>query len=326
MVEYVKILMLWGKNIDKILLERGSVVDRIKKQKSRNFITILSYALLLFNAFAGFCSIYGLFFTVTGKNLYTLVIVFSAISSLIGIATVLEEKKRKSDERILELTEGFHTMCHNIRDEIADIDSSFDTVEDEKELNKAITLISKRIVDKLSDILAATTGCKIRACIKYFDKCYYEADISKMKIVTLCRSNMSVHDSIHEQKEKININNNTDFKYIVCKKGSYFAHGNLQKFKKSKKDDEYENSNNDWKKLYNATIVCPIRLLVDNEENDYYDLIGFLCVDTKNVKAFQGEIGDVCVDFVKAVSDILYVFYNKCLEYKDIIQMGESAS
>ena len=67
----------------------------------------------------------------------------------------------------------------------------------------------------------------------------------------------------------------------------------INKLRIRKEGKKYENTNQSWATDYITTIVCPIRLKRESESFDkavlYYDLIGFLCVDSLDENAFDNE-------------------------------------
>lgn len=82
--------------------------------------------------------------------------------------------------------------------------------------------------------------------------------------------------------------------------------------------DSYKNSNLKWEKDYITTSICLIRLQSNagaEDRNLTYRLIGFLCIDSLDVEAFDNIYSDFCFDLFKGLADILYVFLDKFITY-----------
>lgn len=76
-----------------------------------------------------------------------------------------------------------------------------------------------------------------------------------------------------------------------------------------------------------TTIVCPIRLkrnIVNNENGALeYDLVGFFCIDSKDPEAFTGEFSDFCLDLMKGIADIMFVYLDRFITYyNELIVLG----
>ena len=293
----------------------------IKKYLNSNWFRVAAWFFLLFNILAALCSIYSCIYSIidasisdmslTNKTMIVIAIVLCGMGIIFSIIMIIENRQRTVDQKTRKITEGFRRICQDFKDEIFNVDyNNFDT---KKSYYKEVTVCSKVIVDRVAYVLAKVLGCDVRVCIKYFENKY--TDIKDMELITLCRSTSSVHESIHEQKMKIKVIDNTDFEYIISEKTDHFSCCNLLDFK------GYKNSTEGWGKNYICTIVYPIRVLVLDERNkpDYYDLLGFLCVDTKNKKALNNEFGVMCVDFVASIADLLYIFFNRCIEYQRLM-------
>lgn len=100
-------------------------------------------------------------------------------------------------------------------------------------------------------------------------------------------------------------------------KEDYFAVPDLEEFQGKK---GYKNSNAFWQKFYKTTIVAPIRIesqLINNQQQgaskkiDTYNILGFLCVDSKKVAAFKKPFGPLGVEFVKGIADALYIYLER---------------
>ena len=101
---------------------------------------------------------------------------------------------------------------------------------------------------------------------------------------------------------------------------NYFYQNDLELFSKEleKQGKHYKNSNPNWKNDYVGTIVVPIRIDTNNlynKENGSFDLIGFLCVDSKSKNAFTVQQEAFNVGIMKSFADILYVLLSQYRHY-----------
>ena len=81
----------------------------------------------------------------------------------------------------------------------------------------------------------------------------------------------------------------------------------------------YRNTNENWSKYYQGTIVVPIRIefkrLYHQKKNESYHIIGFLCVDSMSTDAFTEEQENYNVDIVKSYADIIYLLLSQYKHY-----------
>lgn len=222
-----------------------------------------------------------------------------------------------------------HTLLHRVRDSIYYMESAYDNKEFRSaiEFEEFVTIQVLQLMDALAQELSKLAECPVRTCIKsiYYAPMHDE-EISKGKIITFARSGLiNIDDIMYEHTQPISIEENTDFLKIVTnekntRQKQFFFEKNLVEYDKKlrENEDEYRNTNNAWKDDYITTIVCPIRLKRRESENgeiQYYDLVGFLCADSKDEKAFDKETQSFCLDIMKGIADILYVYLDRFIDY-----------
>lgn len=318
--------------------ENESRVHCIQKIKSNVWIFV-KYFIAVLNTIAATASIIGLAISIFSKdNISTAFFVSVGIIIIAVLFTIIAVIKSSKNDKMKELNkyaEGFHDILHLTRDCYGEL---METVSDGTYVHPAafrkyMTEHMMKIMDLLSRNLTEGTGCKVRACIKTFDFIKdKETNKSKMNLITLARSGvLNVNNMIDEHYKKIPLEENTDFNYIFGIKEGYaeerkhfFIAHDLIKYSQEK---EYENSNKKWKKLYRTTIVMPIRYLVipDGDEGEgepEYDIIGYLCIDSKKKNLFSIEQRGFVLDYLKGVADILYVYLNECIIYHDYLKVG----
>ena len=292
--------------------------------------TFVKYLIAVFNFIASLASIVGLAYTILSEALNKKIIwVWGAavcifIIGLIACVLIIRSEKATMIEQNVKYASSMHDILHFIRDRWKELDNLClrnDKMNTEDYIKK-IAIDNIKIMDELSEVLSAISNCKIRSCIKLIDFTRNnESNSDKMNIITFARSGKNARDLAEsEHKKKIKVSDNTDFEFIFKitevyeeNRIHYFYERNLTKFSKK---NEYKNSDNNWKRKYNTTIVMPIRYLKESNENKAtYDIIGFLCVDSKKAGAFEKNNLYFTIEFLKGISDIMYSYLNSCINY-----------
>lgn len=262
------------------------------------------------------------------------------IIMLIIIITILITRVRKyriiASNRMEKTSINFHIFLHETRDVF------FETLNSHKqntlttsELTRTCKNSLSNILDNLCEIMSSYTGREISACIKLIT--YNEDDeiinSDNATLVTFCRSRKSnTNRDNYTSHTKIFLKDNTDFLEIISNDNNkdYFYQGNLDKYAKqlTKVNQEYKNTNSDWKSYYKSTIVVPIRIksekLYDHTQEDSYHIIGFVCVDSLKTDAFTAKQERYNVDIVKSFADIIYVLLGQYRHYLKKISLNEN--
>lgn len=234
-----------------------------------------------------------------------------------------------------EFSENYYKFLHDFRNSYFDLLSGYKNYGTMSggvgKLTKDTKIFLESALDYLCRILQNSTGQKISACIKVIENPGVATEINKEKatVVTFCRSkntdkNRVANDNVYKKSNRIiKIKDNTDFYDILDEESentnSYFYQGNLPQYardlKKAKK--KYKNSTEDYEKYYKGTVVVPIRIKKSHlhyvKEDDGYDMVGFLCVDSLSVNAFRNtEIDeDNNTNIVKSFAAEIYIVLNK---------------
>ena len=311
-----------------------------KSQKIKLFIwEFIKYLIAIVNPIAAFASIVGLFISIFTKEKVAIIFYASigvfVIVVFLTIFVVIKSGKNDKMKEVNKYAKGFHDILHLIRDCYGDLMEIIDEETYDRPLafRKYMTEKVMKMMDSISGNLTEATGYKVRACVKTFDFIRDgETDKNKMKLITLARSGRSnVNNMISEHYNPILLNENTDFEYIfninegyVEERVHFFMVDDLIEYSRK---NEYKNSNAKWKKSYLTTIVMPIRYLKSPGENDKevepkYDIIGCLCIDSKKKKLFTIENRGFVLEYLKGISDILYVYLNECILYHDYLKEG----
>lgn len=241
--------------------------------------------------------------------------------------------KSKSDyDKFIEKTSSIiHNLLHRVRNSIYYMENAynFKKFDSASNFEQYITQDTLQLVDFLAIELKNLLGKDIRACIKCIDYTdLNEYDVRKMKVITFARSGQrNIYEIMVEHRHPKSIQDNTEFSEIIESENNdrqrqYFYEKDLVKYEDSlrKKGKEYKNTNSMWKNDYITKIVCPIRLkitkrVLKNIDHLEYNLIGFLCIDSLDKNAFDNEYKDFCLELIKGLADILYIYFDRFIEY-----------
>lgn len=316
------------------------------KTKNFNSWKFIKYVLVVFNFFASLSSLAGFAYTILGNSankastwLWLFSIIFFIVSFCAAVLFLRAEKYDRWKE-CLKYAKGFHKVLHCLRDMNKSLDNLCIRT---KEINKEdfirmITSDCINIVNNLSGILSDSEQCQVRVCVKLNDFIKEdETNVENMNLITFARSGYEgVNAALREHSKPIKVTENTDFEYIfnikeVREEDSihYFYQKNLKKYNRkllqeSNGENHYKNSDKQWSKKYNTTIVMPMRYLKSSTEKEVlYDIIGFLCIDAKKAESFENENFYFIIEFLKGISDIMYSYLNSCITYYNNINKKE---
>lgn len=262
------------------------------------------------------------------KHGYDKVFLFSVACAL-ALAAVFFLKilkiEKVSSKRLEVFSESFHRLTDMMRNEFYDMKIQNDkgalSVDHLLEKLKNTTQTS---VDILSHCLSVSTTHDVYSTIKYFDTGSPDPHLfnDKLEVITLCRSHNQPKARIDNDKAS-KIVGNTDFLNIVKDSKPHFYATDLRRHSTHIKKTTglpYQNSNPNWSDQYLATIVVPIRIRRKFVETDYngegFDILGFLCVDSKSTSTFRNDDIDHYVNLVKSYADCLYKFFDRFLFYQ----------
>lgn len=301
-----------------------------KRKKSIQWI-IFRNTLAVLDFIGVICSIGGFIYTILGDkadNIFSLTF-WIIILIILFVALIILIYVNIAEKSEIKFSIAFHNILHYLRDVNVKLREEMEENNLSKEqFLERITSNSIDIMDKIAEILTEITGKKVRACLKLYDFIKNnEEQTENMKLITFARNGKKIDKAIEEQKKTIDVVENTDFEYIFNIKTvngngeeHFFYEKDLVKYDKDLKKitkgrEYYKNSNKDWNKIYNTTIVMPLRYLrTSTLELVSYDIAGFLCVDAFEKNAFENNI-IFTEEFLKGISDILYSYLNSCKEY-----------
>ncbi len=210
------------------------------------------------------------------------------ISEMLG--TIGKEKHIQK-----KIAEIIHNYNHEFRQVILSILEDTPATGTPVDHNRTRKEFFEYTLSQIKEIFDILTGDSCSACVKYLDNDY---------VSTIARDHVSSRSrgeaDANPRLKKYKYSENTAFGRIMKEGYRYFLSNNLHAM-----GDDYVNVNQKWQKLYNATLVQPIRYLrdggvggVDGEA----EVIGFICVD--NMKGNFEE--PIAIDILAAFSDPMY--------------------
>lgn len=161
-------------------------------------------------------------------------------------------------------------------------------------------------VDSLANFLSVYNKDTISVCIKIISSGQNNLKDLEKKAKTLVRS----HNTDRERKrtnEDITIGKNTDFIHL-CEGTNIWFHGVDLKTQYEKGNYENEAEAKDWQAKYNSTIVVPIRYYNANDGNPIHDILGFLCIDSKNIIQSWDDVNSFELQYLAIYADTIYTY------------------
>lgn len=223
--------------------------------------------------------------------------------------------------------------------------NSMDVKEYESSLESSAKEFLQQIVDTVSEVASDYTGHEVCACIKVIEPLHRVDETYKWKDAgtrTLCRSDNTPQNRISSSSDgTYPLEQNTDFRLffdevyrlkidpegLVTGDGSYFYVTNLKEFDDALHERrmrlDYANSRKHYDDYYLGTVVVPIRS--DRREIPYAmtegeEILGFICLDTKNGNIFNQRRKDTLLSILEAASPSVYEVMSdyRYYWYKDI--------
>lgn len=234
---------------------------------------------------------------------------------LISKLEVIEREKRALGVSFHLKLKEISKCIHNVNDEYRNknieifdelISSGLDKQKLEylhstqAKISSSIQMFHLYFINNVRDLFNALTEDSCAVTIKLFS----EEDVWTYMRDSRSYRERSTLDSINGEGYKYH--ENTAFNKIMDPSSniSTYSCDNLTD------NSEYVNKNSSWKNSYNATLVVPIRMRLQESESEAenrdikydYDCVGFLCVDN-----MKGNLDNtVAIDLLSAFADILY--------------------
>lgn len=261
------------------------------------------------------------------------------IMAIILVMLLIRLKNIKSNviQEQQYVSQRYYRFLHDYRNMINQMECDYKRQNlNLKLLTDTVEHFLENALDYLTETLSTITEEKVCGCIKVivgqgFEKISYE----EAKVKTFVRS----HNSQEERKSfdvrfssGVKISDNTDFMSIVSENrrgnDSSFYQGNLKEYAESLKKigQKYQNSTENWEDYYCGTIVVPVRIankrLFYTVEEESYNILGFLCVDSLSDRAFTEEARESNIYIVKSYAALIYNILSKYQFY--LKQLGKT--
>ena len=254
------------------------------------------------------------------------VILAMLLLRLKSIKANILKKEQYISQRDQCMSQEYYRFLHDYRNVINQMECDYKRQNlNLKLLTDTVEHFLENTLDYLTEILSTITGEKVCACVKVivgegFEKISYEE--AKVKTFVRSRNTQEERKSFDVRfSSGVKISDNTDFMDIVSDKrrgnDSSFYQGDLKEYAESLKKigQKYQNSTDNWEDYYRGTIVVPIRIankrLFYTSEEESYNILGFLCVDSISANAFTEEAKSRNIYLVKSYAALVYNILSK---------------
>lgn len=242
--------------------------------------------------------------------------------------------EKQTIEKQILVSLKYYSLLHDFRNEINQMELYYKEIEQKKRswdmalFTKTVEEVLVKGLDYLCETMSAQAGGqKICGCVKHIvGNSFGDINYNNASVMTFVRSGNT--DSARkrldiETVKKAKVFENTDFRSIILGEengnSDVFYQQNLLKFDEQlrKVGKRYDNTTPHWEDYYRATIVAPIRIankrLFYKPENECYDILGFLCVDTMRTDVFTEKQRE---NFTYTIKAYAAVFYNALSKYQ----------
>lgn len=211
---------------------------------------------------------------------------YFAISLLVLLAGIFYSLKVRSENVALrDIAFTFNEINHIYRDSLKDMFGGNDPIYNPEDLLAEEERVLRSVCQRIENIFIRVTNRNCMVTIKLLLK---ECD-GRYFAHTYVRSlEKSGRDKPERKKYEVGTGANTAFDKALQKRPdgipSHFFSPDLTK------EEGYFNERQHYDKLYRSAIVVPIRGVNKGKEgtNEEYDMIGFLCVDTRSTHRLNG--------------------------------------
>lgn len=299
-------------------------------------------ALTLLSFITGLATVFGwalkvLAFFIDGKNVqektaaliafintpaFLIVLVFIGMVFIYFVISKGVNYYRISKSRLFLFSNSFYLATNKFQETKYKIRLRFSQYElSDDQLFMVVHSYCEFIIDSLCAQLKHITGQEICGCIKLVDGF---ADTQTPRAITLetvsdfVRSSNTKEDRIEERvPQKVLIRENIDFLELMDFNNvrNQFYQPSLLEYERELADDDkqYRNTTSNWKKYYKSTVVIPIQIgneLLENQEDEAYNVIGFMCFDSDKENAFSRSLKKPITDLIKAYAALLYCLFD----------------
>ena len=257
--------------------------------------------------------------SITMLIIYAMVLMLAIIAAVAYSIVTANKKANALRARALENTGDIFKVIH--KELIHKVRNKLGEAEGEDYLS---TSMRKDLLDTCGEILetlvklqmALNGKKKISACIKLTLPIGTTRINDETKKETFLTTYARTKNTDHRRKKKREptpIEGNTDFESIIDGDDCFIC-GDLPTLQSN---GRYRNTTTEFGKYYRSTICVPIRLLksilMDDsfESEDVYELLGFLCIDTKELMPEWENEDSFAFHLTALFADSLYILMQK---------------
>lgn len=278
-------------------------------------INIISdWSFLILNTISAICTIGSTFFIRGQSNSGKIKLLYWCIFFvIISCGYYILKLNKKYKDKTFKISNIFHQMNHNIRDEMFKVSYYYGKKKLTQELlDKSFTIIVRYAVDSLVEMLNTLTNQQIYICMKYFVD--QQDNILNSKVRTLVRSSNTPKNRKNNKQAKVS--EVTDYINILAG-NDYYYNENIST------DNEYKNTYI-CTNIYKTKIVVPISVDIYDDFHAH-DIQGFICADCEIPKAFKKNF-DICFSFMSGIADDLYGYFSDYQKYTLLIKVKEEVA
>jgi len=219
---------------------------------------------------------------------------------------VLSEEIENVKENGFEIARIIHNIHDQLRDRISelfalaeDIDGGTSPSPEELvDIQRTNEMFYLFLVDNIKILMDIITGDKCAVTIKIVEAS--DSNVLMMRTFMRDAASYRARKGADSSAAEYPYYENTAFKEILAgARRSFFVSDDLSG------EPTYSNSNSNWKSLYNATLVCPIRMQLNLDsvtDRQEFSVLGFLCVDN-----FKGGLNRPdCIELLASIADSLF--------------------
>lgn len=273
--------------------------------------------ILVVNLVAALITIFSFFQNMLSSVLAAIFLTIFGIGILFAIAYFVALITESNLDKGLILTDEFHHVIDVYKEVSLDLRDRFEDEESSASFEQFRENEFRDLIIKYKELLKDTGIKKPKISLKLFH-------IEDNTLFTFCRGEANAARAItYGHGEHIIVDRCTSFNGIMNRSYSrYFVGNNLIK---DYKEGRYHDFRGEPK--YASSLVVPIRTYVGSpkEVPPYYDVIGFLCIDSKEKNQFlEGNpLTQMIIETTRAFADCLYLLISETQLYYETLLAKE---
>lgn len=253
------------------------------------------------------------------NGIISMILVIALIVLIFAIKRTAKKEIQTSINTYSVINKLHNEFSHKLRDGIYNLYLKNERVIELKmsSNNDAIKEVQERafdnlildlqsFVDLIADYLSSYNMDVISVCIKIINPGQDNVEDKDKMAKTLVRSKNTKRER-KRRNENIILGNNSDFKHL-CDGTNIWYHGVDLKTMYDNGQYKNEAEAKDWQDKYNSTIVVPIRYYEVNDRVSINDILGFLCIDSKNIIKNWDDINSFELQYLAIFADSIYTY------------------